>query len=103
MYMARRIMAFAGDHRLEDGLLEEPFGGDDRDLPLGQLLPRGHAQHAGEVVTVAVGVDDGLHGPLAEVLVDQGPLPARAVSVAVSGSMTIQPVSPSMTVRLEMS
>ena len=92
----------AGDDVLGDGGLEEPHRGDDLDVPARHGFVGRHAADAAEVVDVTVGVDHRDDGPGRTWAWSRSSANA-AVSEVVSGSMTIQPVSPAMKVTLERS
>ncbi len=55
-----------GHHVLEHRFAQEVFGGDDAHLTVGDRLGRGDAEHAAEMVGVAVGVDHRPHRSLSQ-------------------------------------
>ena len=80
----------------------KPSGAMTGTLPLLHVRLVDDAAHAAEVIGVRMRVDHGDYRALAELLVDQSQRRGRRL-LRVSGSNTIQPVSPLMKLMLERS
>ena len=100
---ARRAIGMPASTFSPDTACMNPSGAMTGDLARLDVGLVDHAAHAAVMVDVAVGVDHGHHRLLRpmRVVVREGC--ARDTSAVVSGSIRIRPLSPSITVMLEMS